>query len=109
MIKLLQIAKDAFLVFDETKKNGFRLSRTMIAVVLSMISWLAVRFTSIDVGMTDDEIRQVAEYFWLGFTVIFARLRFVTDRPVGKLPVQDDASMAPGDSEAEPPNDYPKH
>lgn len=54
--KIINVIKDAFLVYDEYKDNGQRLSESMIISALMLVSSALVGFGVISTGFTEENI-----------------------------------------------------
>lgn len=59
-MKYWELFKDLFIVFDEYKESGWRLSEAMIANMIVLVSSALVLIFGVDLGLTDLETGAVA-------------------------------------------------
>ena len=79
---MIDILKNLFIVYDETKTHGWRLSKTMMAAAVTVVSALIVRFTPITEGLSDAQIADLANYMFMVGGILVGWLRVKTEAPV---------------------------
>lgn len=85
MIKWINILKDAFLIYDDFKDSGQRLSVTMVTAGLMVISSVLVLTGIIPTGFTDAEVMAIGTGI---YSLVIMVIRLFSDG--GKIKLQSD-------------------
>ena len=85
MLKIINYIKDAFLVYDDYKKSGARLSEAMVTNALMLVSSMLVGFGLISTGFTDEEVMAIGTGIYAAINLV---IRLRSDG--GKIKVRDD-------------------
>ena len=90
MIKWINLFKDAFMVYDELKDSGWRISKTMATSTIMILSSIIVLTGIVDTGFTDAEIMAIGTGI---YSSVIAIIRVFSDG--GRIKLHDDLKPPP--------------